>query len=160
LKCSVRPWYGNDPGAAKRIAVRALNRALEGLKVTTVVHLLLWLCRFGRGTEACRTLVPAAACRLRGWADFDRGGATRLDLGVLRDLAGKTVMLGVIDLAEKSIETREAVAGRIRDALKYVDAKRLVPAPDCGMKYLSRDIAFGKLKSSAEGAVLVRAELS
>jgi 5-methyltetrahydropteroyltriglutamate--homocysteine methyltransferase len=79
---------------------------------------------------------------------------------MLRDLSGKTIMLGVIDLKEAAIETPEQVAQRIRDALKHVDATRLIPAPDCGMKYLTRDTAFGKLKSLSEGAAIVRKELS
>src|SRR5581483_1175358 len=73
----------------------------------------------------------------------------KLDLGVLRDLAGKTVMLGVIDLGDQVVETPELVASRIRAALKFVDARHLVLAPDCGMKYLPREIAFGKLKALA-----------
>jgi 5-methyltetrahydropteroyltriglutamate--homocysteine methyltransferase len=84
----------------------------------------------------------------------------KLDLGMLRDLSGKTIMLGVIDLKDTGVETPEQVADRIRDALKFVDAKRLVPAPDCGMKYLARDTAFGKLKALSEGAAMVRRDLS
>jgi 5-methyltetrahydropteroyltriglutamate--homocysteine methyltransferase len=154
------PWLRNDPDAAKRIAVRALNRALEGLKVTTVVHLCFGYAAVVAGQKpAGYSFLPQLADCAAGQISIE-AAQPRLDLGVLRDLAGKTIMLGVIDLAEKSIETPEVVAGRIRAALKYVDAKRLVPAPDCGMKYLSRDIAFGKLKSLADGAALVRAELS
>jgi 5-methyltetrahydropteroyltriglutamate--homocysteine methyltransferase len=154
------PWLRNDPDAAKRIAVRALNRALEGLKVTTAVHLCFGYAAVVAGQKpAGYSFLPQLADCVAGQISIE-AAQPRLDLGVLRDLAGKTIMLGVIDLAEKSIETLEVVAGRIRAALKYVDAKRLVPAPDCGMKYLSRDIAFGKLKSLADGAALVRAELS
>ena len=80
----------------------------------------------------------------------------KLDLGVLKDLAGKTVMLGVIDLANPAVETPQTVAGRIEAALKHVDAKHLVLAPDCGMKYLDRAAAFRKLKALADGAALVR----
>jgi 5-methyltetrahydropteroyltriglutamate--homocysteine methyltransferase len=83
----------------------------------------------------------------------------KLDLGMLRDLAGKTIVLGVIDLGDQTIETPEVVANRIRAALKFIDAKRLIPAPDCGMKYLSRDVAFGKLTALSEGAGIVRKEI-
>jgi 5-methyltetrahydropteroyltriglutamate--homocysteine methyltransferase len=83
----------------------------------------------------------------------------KLDLGILSDLAGKTIMLGVIDLGDLAVETPELVAQRIRDALRYVPAKRLVPAPDCGMKYLTRDVAFGKLRALSAGAAMVRREL-
>jgi 5-methyltetrahydropteroyltriglutamate--homocysteine methyltransferase len=68
-------------------------------------------------------------------------------------------VLGVIDLGDAAIETPEVVAGRIRAALKFIDAKRLNPAPDCGMKYLSRDAAFGKLMALSEGAAIVRKEI-
>jgi 5-methyltetrahydropteroyltriglutamate--homocysteine methyltransferase len=84
----------------------------------------------------------------------------RLDLGVLRDLAGKTIMLGVLDLNDPVVETPAVVAARIRNGLRFVRADKLVPAPDCGMKYLSRDTAFGKLKALAEGASMVRQELT
>jgi 5-methyltetrahydropteroyltriglutamate--homocysteine methyltransferase len=79
---------------------------------------------------------------------------------VLKDLAGKTIMLGVIDLGDRTVESPETVAARIRAGLRYVAAERLVPAPDCGMKYLPRDVAFGKLKALAAGAASVRRELA
>ncbi|NDA71766.1 MAG: 5-methyltetrahydropteroyltriglutamate--homocysteine methyltransferase, partial [Betaproteobacteria bacterium] len=83
----------------------------------------------------------------------------RLDLGVLSDLSSKKIMLGVLDLSEQRVETPQIVADRIRAGLRFVKAENLIPAPDCGMKYLPRDVAFGKLKSLAEGAKIVRAEL-
>ena len=83
----------------------------------------------------------------------------RLDLGVLKDLAPKTVLLGVVDLNDPKAETPEIVAGRIRAALKHMPADKLIPAPDCGMKYLPRSLAFAKLKALSEGAAIVRAEL-
>jgi 5-methyltetrahydropteroyltriglutamate--homocysteine methyltransferase len=84
----------------------------------------------------------------------------RLDLAVLRELPSKTMIVGVIDLGDSSIETPEVVARRIEAALKHVAADRLILAPDCGMKYLPRDTAFGKLKAMVEGASLVRARLA
>jgi len=83
-----------------------------------------------------------------------------LDLGVLKDLSNKQIMLGVLDLGDPSVETAEHVAARIRAGLKYVAPERLIPAPDCGMKYLPRHTAFGKLKALAEGAAIVRHELA
>jgi len=83
-----------------------------------------------------------------------------VSLGVLKDLAGKKIMLGVLDLGDDAIETPELVAQRIRAGLKYVKAENLIPAPDCGMKYLSREVAFGKLKALADGAAMVRREMS
>ena len=84
----------------------------------------------------------------------------KLDLGVLKDLAGKKIMLGVLDLGDNKVESAETVAQRIRAGLKYVKAEDLIPAPDCGMKYLSREVAFGKLKALADGAAMVRKEIS
>jgi 5-methyltetrahydropteroyltriglutamate--homocysteine methyltransferase len=84
----------------------------------------------------------------------------KLDLGVLKDLAAKTIVLGVLDLGDPAVETADVVAARIRNALKFVAPARLVAAPDCGMKYLPRATAFGKLQALADGAALVRRELS
>jgi 5-methyltetrahydropteroyltriglutamate--homocysteine methyltransferase len=84
----------------------------------------------------------------------------KLDLGVLQELAPKKVMLGVIDLADPEIETPQKVAERIRAGLKHLPPDKLLPAPDCGMKYLPRATAFGKLKALSEGAAIVRRELS
>jgi 5-methyltetrahydropteroyltriglutamate--homocysteine methyltransferase len=84
----------------------------------------------------------------------------QIDLGVLKALSNKTIMLGVINLGDQIVESPEQVATRIRTGLKYVSPDRLVPAPDCGMKYLSREVAFGKLKALADGAAIVRRELS
>jgi 5-methyltetrahydropteroyltriglutamate--homocysteine methyltransferase len=84
----------------------------------------------------------------------------RLDLGVLRSIRRQTIILGVLDLGDPAVESPEEVAKRIRAALAYVGAERLIPAPDCGMKYLPRATAFGKLRALAEGAAIVRAALS
>jgi 5-methyltetrahydropteroyltriglutamate--homocysteine methyltransferase len=83
-----------------------------------------------------------------------------IDLGVLKDLAPKNVMLGVLDLGTPVVETPEIVAARIRRGLQYVPADKLIPAPDCGMKYLTREVAFGKLRAMVEGAAIVRKEAS
>jgi 5-methyltetrahydropteroyltriglutamate--homocysteine methyltransferase len=153
------PWLRNDPDAAKRIAVPALNRALEGLKVTTAVHLCFGYAAVVPGQK------PAGYSFLPQLADCKaeqisiEAAQPKLDLGVLRELGGKTIVLGVIDLGDQTIETAEIVAGRIRAVLKFVNAERLVPAPDCGMKYLTREVAFGKLKAMADGAAIVRKEI-
>lgn len=154
------PWLRNDPEAAKRYAVRVINRALEGITVPTVVHLCFGYAAVVPGQK------PSGYSFLPGLADSSarqisiEAAQPRLDLGVLSDLAGKKIMLGVLDLGDHSIETPEAVAARIRAGLKYVPAENLIPAPDCGMKYLPREVAFGKLQSLAKGARIVRAELS
>ena len=155
------PWLRNDPEAAKRYAVKAINRALEGITVPTVVHLC-----FGYAAVVAGSTKPSGYSFLPGLAGTIakqisiESAQPKLDLGVLKDLAGKKIMLGVLDLNDPAIETPEQVAARIRAGLKYVPAENLVPAPDCGMKYLPRATAFGKLKSLAAGAAIVRAELS
>jgi 5-methyltetrahydropteroyltriglutamate--homocysteine methyltransferase len=154
------PWLRQDPTAAKRIAVKAIDRALEGLKATTVVHLCFGYAAIVKGEKPVgySFLGELAACK----ADqiSIEAAQPKLDLGVLGDLSPKKIMLGVIDLADPAAETAAAVAERIRAALKFLTPERLVPAPDCGMKYLPRELAFAKLKALAEGAAKVRAELA
>ena len=153
------PWLRQNPAAAKRIAVKAIDRALEGLKATTVVHLCFGYAAIVKGQKPVgySFLGELSACK----ADqiSIEAAQPRLDLGVLGDLAPKKIMLGVIDLADPAPEKPAVVAERIRAGLKHVAAEHLVPAPDCGMKYLPRDVAFAKLKALAEGAAIVRAEL-
>ena len=154
------PWLRNDPEAAKRYAVKAINRALAGLTVPTAVHLCFGYAQVVGGNK------PTAYSFLPQLADSTAEQISiecaqpKLDLGVLSELAGKKIILGVINLGDPKIETADAVAARIRAALPYVAADRLIPAPDCGMKYLPREVAFGKLKALSEGAALVRNELT
>jgi 5-methyltetrahydropteroyltriglutamate--homocysteine methyltransferase len=154
------PWLRNDPEAAKRVAVKAINRALEGLKVPTIVHLC-----FGYAALVPGETKPVGYSFLPQLADSTaqqisiEAAQPKLDLGVLKELAGKKIMLGVIDLNDANPETPQVVADRIRAGLKFVAADKLVPAPDCGMKYLPRDRAFAKLKALADGAAVVRKEL-
>jgi 5-methyltetrahydropteroyltriglutamate--homocysteine methyltransferase len=155
------PWLRQDPAAARRIAVKAINRALEGLAVTTVVHLCFGYAAVvpGETKPVGYSFLPELAGCTADQISIE-AAQPRLDLGVLRDLAPKTVMLGVLDLAAPEAETPEVVAGRIRAALNFLPPERLVPAPDCGMKYMDRALAFAKLKALADGAAIVRAELS
>ena len=154
------PWLRNDP-AAKRYAVKAINRALEGITVPTVVHLC-----FGYAAVVPGNTKPTGYSFLPGLADSVaqqisiEAAQPKLDLGVLGDLAGKKIMLGVLDLGDSRIETAEQVAARIRAGLKYVKAENLIPAPDCGMKYMPKETAFGKLRALAKGAAIVRREIS
>jgi 5-methyltetrahydropteroyltriglutamate--homocysteine methyltransferase len=155
------PWLRNDPAAASRYAVKAINRALQGITVPTVVHLC-----FGYAAVVPGASKPTGYSFLPGLADSIaqqisiEAAQPKLDLGVLKDLAGKKIMLGVLDLGDNTIETPELVAQRIRAGLKYVKAADLVPAPDCGMKYMPREVAYGKLKALAEGAAIVRREIT
>ncbi|MFM9882234.1 MAG: hypothetical protein ACKVQT_04340 [Burkholderiales bacterium] len=153
------PWLRNDPDAAKRYAVLAINRALEGITVPTVIHLCFGYAAVVPGLKPTGySFLPQLADTIAQQISIEAAQA-RVDLGVLRDLSEKKIVLGVIDLGNPAIETAEIVAARIREGLKYVSADRLIPAPDCGMKYLQRDVAFGKLQALSAGAKLVRDEL-
>jgi len=153
------PWLRNDPEAASRYAVAAINRALQGLSVPTVVHLCFGYAAVVTGKKPSGySFLPGLSQSIAKQISIE-AAQPKLDLGVLSDLAGKKIMLGVLDLSAQRIETPEIVADRIRAGLRFVKAENLIPAPDCGMKYLPRDVAFGKLKSLAEGAKTVRAEL-
>jgi 5-methyltetrahydropteroyltriglutamate--homocysteine methyltransferase len=155
------PWLRQDPAAARRIAVKAIDRALDGLKVTTVVHLCFGYAAVvpGETKPVGYSFLPELAACSADQISIE-AAQPRLDLGVLRDLAPKTVMLGVLDLASTDAETPAVVAERIRNALQFLPAERLVPAPDCGMKYMDRTLALAKLKALADGAAIVRAEMS
>jgi 5-methyltetrahydropteroyltriglutamate--homocysteine methyltransferase len=155
------PWVRNNPELARRYAVKAINRALQGITVPTVVHLC-----FGYAAVVPGSTKPSGYSFLAELADTNaeqisiEAAQPRLDLGVLKDLSSKKIMLGVLDLGNPEIETAEIIADRIRHGLKYVAADRLIPAPDCGMKYMPRHIAFGKLKAMCDGAAIVRQEIS
>jgi 5-methyltetrahydropteroyltriglutamate--homocysteine methyltransferase len=153
------PWLRNDPEAARRIAVAAIDRALEGLTVTTAVHLCFGYAAMMGPKSRNRydflgELADSSAQQISVEA-----AQPRLDLGQLSELAPKVVIVGVLDLGDPHVETPEQVAERIRAALAHVPAERLVPAPDCGMKYMPRDVAFAKLQALGAGAALVRNEL-
>src|SRR5437762_2922478 len=155
------PWVRNNPDLARRYAVKAINRALEGITVPTVVHLC-----FGYAAVVPGSTKPAGYSFLAELADTSaeqisiEAAQPKLDLGVLSDLSSKKIMLGVLDLGNPEIETAEIVADRIRNGLRHVAADRLVVAPDCGMKYMPRHTAFGKLKAMCDAAATVRKEIS
>jgi 5-methyltetrahydropteroyltriglutamate--homocysteine methyltransferase len=154
------PWVRNDPAAAKRYAVKAINRALQGITVPSVVHIC-----FGYAAVVPGDTKPSGYSFLAELADSTadqisiEAAQPKLDLGVLADLSSKKIMLGVIDLGNPEIETAAVIADRIRHGLKYVSADRLIPAPDCGMKYMPRATAFGKLKAMSDAAAMVRKEI-
>ena len=154
------PWLRNDPAAAARYAVKVINRALAGIRVTTVVHLC-----FGYAAVV-HTRKPTGYSFLPQLADSVasqisiEAAQPGLDISVLPALSNKTILLGVIDLGDPAIETAAQVADRIRAALQHVAPDRLIPAPDCGMKYLPRATAFGKLQALSAGARIVRDELA
>jgi len=155
------PWVRNDPEAARRYAVPAINRALQGITVPTIVHLCFGYAAVVAGSSkpAAYAFLPELAACAANQISIE-AAQPKLDLGILHELSDKTILLGVLDLGDPRVESADTVATRIRSALKFVAAERLVPAPDCGMKYLPRETAFGKLKALAEGAAIVRREIS
>jgi 5-methyltetrahydropteroyltriglutamate--homocysteine methyltransferase len=153
------PWLRNDPESAKRFAVKAINRALDGITVPTVVHLCFGYAFLVKDKPTSYFFLEELADSKAQQISIE-SAQPKIDLGVLKGLSSKAIMLGVINLGDQIVERPEQVAERIRAALKHVSADRLVPAPDCGMKYLSREVAFGKLKALADGAAIVRKELS
>jgi 5-methyltetrahydropteroyltriglutamate--homocysteine methyltransferase len=153
------PWLRNDPDGARRIAVAAIDRALNGLSVTTVVHLCFgYAALVGAKNRARYDFLGELSDSVAEQISIE-AAQPRLDLGQLAELSPKVIVLGVLDLGDDTVETPEQVADRIRAALAHVPAERIVPAPDCGMKYLPRDRAFGKLQALSAGAALVRSEL-
>ena len=154
------PYLQARPERARGYALEAIERALEGVEGITALHVCFGYAHVHQGAAK-----PKAYEFL---AELDRSSVDivsieaaqpRLDPAILSELPSKRIMYGVLDLDDPTVETRDAVAGRIREALRHAEPERLLIAPDCGMKYLSRATAFGKLKAMAEGAKLVRDEL-
>ncbi|HTC34260.1 MAG TPA: uroporphyrinogen decarboxylase family protein [Bryobacteraceae bacterium] len=152
------PYMQAVPDKARQFGLNALNRALEGVKGETAVHLCF-------GYAAMVANRPSEYQFLTELADGHMNAISietaqsSLDCSVLAKLPGKKIILGVLNLGTNDVETPEIVAERIRRALPFINAERLVIAPDCGMKYLPRDVAFGKLKAMTAGAAIVRKEL-
>jgi len=152
------PYLQARPEPAREYAIEAINRALDGVEGDKVLHTCFGYAHIVHdrlpGYPFLRELQACAATHLSLEA-----AQPDLDPELLRDLPEKVIVLGVLDLGDPTAETADVVAGRIRRALTVLPPERLVVAPDCGMKYLSRDLAFAKLKAMVEGARLVDAEL-
>ena len=153
------PWVRAAPDKAAQYGVAAINRALKGIGGPTVVHICLGYGHLVHNKPSGYAFLPQLADSLAGQVSLE-AAQPRLDLGVLKELSNKTILLGVLDLGTDAIETAEQVAVRLRAGLKHVAAERLVAAPDCGMKYLPRARAAAKLKAMVEGAAIVRRELT
>jgi 5-methyltetrahydropteroyltriglutamate--homocysteine methyltransferase len=154
------PWLETAPDLAARYALKAIDRALAGVAGPTALHICFGYAQLvhdkSRGRYAfLEPLADSAVDQISIEA-----AQPKLDLGVLQSIARQSVVLGVLDLGTSAIESAQQVAARIRRGLEHVPAGRLIPAPDCGMKYLTRETAFGKLCALAEGAAIVRAELA
>jgi 5-methyltetrahydropteroyltriglutamate--homocysteine methyltransferase len=153
------PWMQQHPDKARQYGLGALDRALDGVAGTVAVHLCFGYAAVVHEKPTAYSFLPELE-RSKAQQISIEAAQPKLDLAVLKDLPTKTIILGVIDLSDPTVETPATVAARIRRALAYVPPERIVVAPDCGMKYLPRDIAFGKMKAMVEGAALLRQELS
>jgi 5-methyltetrahydropteroyltriglutamate--homocysteine methyltransferase len=152
------PWMQSSPDKAREYGVAALNRALDGVKGTTVVHICFGYAALVAGRPEGYSFLPELEQTSAQQVSIETA-QSKLDCSVLQKLPGKTVLLGVLDLSTHDIETPEIVAARIRRALPFITPERLIIAPDCGLKYLPRPVAFGKMKAMADGAKIVRSEL-
>ncbi len=151
------PYMQARPEMAREHGVAALQRALDGIEGTTAVHICFGYAAIIHGRPSAYSFLPeldAVACDQVSIETAQSG----IDTAVIAELPGKRIILGVIDLDDMAVELPETVAGRIRRALPYKTVQELVAAPDCGMKYLPRDVAYGKLESLVAGAELVRTE--
>ena len=151
------PYMQARPEKARQYGLKALNLALEGISGTTAVHICFGYAAIIHERPSGYSFLP----ELRGCACRQVSVETaqsKLDCSVLAQLDDKQIMVGCIDLSDTNVETPQVVADRIRRALPYVAKERVILAPDCGMKYLPREVAVGKLKAMVEAARILRQE--
>ena len=152
------PYMQARPEVARKYAVKAINRALEGATGETAVHLCFGYAHIVHDRPSGYSFLPELNACAADQISIETA-QSGLDLAVLTSLPDKKIMLGVLNLGNDEIESPETVAERIRRAFDHVAPERIVVAPDCGMKYMSREIAFGKLKAMCDGAAIIRSEL-
>ncbi len=153
------PYMQARPEKAREYGLAALERALDGVTGVTALHICFGYAALIHERPTGYSFLPELAASSVRQISIETA-QSGLDCSVLRQLADKTIILGVLDLSTHEIETPETVAARIERALPHVDARRLVIAPDCGLKYLPRGVAFAKMKAMADGAALVRRKLA
>lgn len=153
------PYMQARPDAAREYGVAALQRALQGVTGRTAVHICFGYAAIIHERPAGYSFLPELADVPVQQVSIETA-QSGLDLGVLRDLSDKTVILGVVDLSTPEVESVETVADRVRRAFAYLPPEQVVIAPDCGMKYLSRESADGKMRAMAGAAALLRKELA
>ncbi len=153
------PYLQARPDQARAYGVEAINQALDGVAGTTALHMCFGYAAIVHDRPGQYAFLPELnACAARQISI--EAAQPNLDLAVLRALPDKTVILGVLNLGDDQVETPQVVADRIRAALRWIAPERLIIAPDCGMKYLPRQVAFAKLQAMVEGARIVREELA
>jgi 5-methyltetrahydropteroyltriglutamate--homocysteine methyltransferase len=153
------PYMQARPEKARQYGLKALNRALEGITGTTIVHICFGYAAIIHERPSGYSFLPELAdCRCKQISI--ETAQSNLDCSVLAKLPGKQILLGTIDLSDMKVESGETVAARIRRALPFVKAENIFVATDCGMKYLPREVANGKMRAMVEGATIVRRELA
>src|SRR5271155_4033555 len=153
------PWLQARPGEARRLALPAVDRALEGIPGPTALHLCFGYAYVARDKPNGYSFLPELTASKVEQISIE-AAQPNLDLATLDGLGDKTVIFGVISMGDPEPETPETVAARIRAALTRLSPERLIPAPDCGMKYIPRELALAKFKALAAGAAIVRRELT
>ena len=151
------PYMQARPEKARQFGLRALNRALENVSGVTAVHICFGYAAIIHQRPSGYSFLPELAGSPVKQVSIETAQAN-LDTSVLKALPGKKVMVGCIDLSDMTVEAPHTVAQRIKKALQHLKAEDVILAPDCGMKYLPRDVAYGKMKAMVEGAKLLRAE--
>jgi 5-methyltetrahydropteroyltriglutamate--homocysteine methyltransferase len=152
------PYMQARPDKARQYGLKALNAALDGVTGTTAVHICFGYAAIIHVRPSGYSFLPELAGSPVKQVSIETA-QSGLDCAVLEALPNKTIILGVLDLSDMKVETPETVATRIRRALPHAPAERIVVAPDCGLKYLPRDVAYGKMRAMVEGASIVRREL-
>jgi 5-methyltetrahydropteroyltriglutamate--homocysteine methyltransferase len=153
------PWMQARPEKARQYGLKALNRALEGVQGTTAVHICFGYAAVINKKPSGYSFLPEFAGCSCSQVSIE-AAQPNLDCSVLTTLKNKKIMVGCIDLNDMNVETPQTVVARIKRALPYVSKENVILAPDCGMKYLPREIAFGKMKAMVEAARILRAEFS
>jgi len=153
------PYMQARPEKARQYGLKALNRALDGITGTTAVHICFGYAAIIHQRPSGYSFLPELAGSPVRQISIETA-QSKLDTSVLERLPGKKIMVGCIDLSDMRVETPEQVAERLRRALKYLRPAEVIVAPDCGMKYLPREVADGKMRAMVEGARLLRAEYS
>jgi len=152
------PYMQARPEKARAYGLKALTRALSGAKGATAVHICFGYAAIIHQRPSGYSFLSELEDSPANFVSIETA-QSNLDCAVLKTLPSKKIILGVLDLSDMTIETPEIVAARIRRALPFVPAERLMIAPDCGLKYLAPDVAFGKMKAMVDGAAIVRREL-
>ncbi len=151
------PYMQARPDKARKYGLKALNRALDGVTGTTAVHICFGYAAIIHARPSGYSFLPELADCSCQQVSIETA-QSNLDCAVLAKLAGKRIMVGCINLDDLTVETPELVVARIKRALPYVRKEDVILAPDCGMKYLPRDVAFGKMKAMVEAAKILRSE--